>query len=347
MTGVGQQRVVLARVPRGLPVPDDLRVTQAPGPAPADLGAGQLLVRVLDLSVDPYLRGALSGRHLGSPPVPVGGLVPGRAVAEVVAVGPSPAGSGAGEIAEGDLVVAETGWQQWAVVPAGAAEPVAVPDGVPPSAALGVLGMPGLTGYAAVTRLMDLTPGDTVAVSAATGAVGSTAGQLAALAGCRTVAVVGGPAKAALATDHFGYTAAVDRLAADWTDRLRAACPDGVDAYLDNAGGAVLRGVVDHLAVGARVVLCGLMDQYNDGPPTTLPAGPLIGRRATVRGLVVYDHADLVPRFRARVGALLADGRLRLAEERHAGLAAAPAAFCRLMRGENVGKVVVEVAPWR
>jgi NADPH-dependent curcumin reductase CurA len=192
--------------------------------------------------------------------------------------------------------------------------------------------------------MMELSAGDTVVVSAATGAVGSTAGQLARLSGCRTVGIVGGPEKARLATEVFGYAAAVDRLATSWADQLRAACPAGVDAYLDNAGGDVLRGVVAQLATGARVVLCGLMDQYNDGPPSTLPAGPLIGRRATVRGLVVYDHEDLLPRFTARVGTLLSEGRMRLVEERHPGLAAAPAAFCRLMRGGNVGKVVVEIA---
>lgn len=193
---------------------------------------------------------------------------------------------------------------------------------------------------------MALTPGDTVVVSAATGPVGSTAGQLARLAGCRAVAIVGGPEKDRVATEHFGYAASVDRLGPDWADRLRAACPDGVDAYLDNAGGDVLRGVVAQLAQGARVVLCGLMDQYNDGPPSMVPAAPLIGRRATVHGLVVYDHEDLRPRFMARVAALLREGRLRMLEEGHAGLAAAPAAFCRLMRGANVGKVIVEVAAW-
>ncbi len=331
-----QQRVVLARVPHGAVAEDDLRLATGAAPGPDDVGEGQLLVRVLDLSVDPYLRGALVGRHLGSPAVPVGGLVPGRSVAEVVV--PS-----AGHAA-GNLVEVETGWQEWAVVDAAGAQPITVPEGVPPSAALGVLGMPGLAAYAAVTRLMALTPGDTVVVSAATGPVGSTAGQLARLAGCRAVAVVGGPEKARLATQHFGYAAAVDRLAPDWTDLLRAACPDGVDAYLDNAGGDVLRGVVAQLARGARVVLCGLMDQYNDGPPSTLPAGPLIGRRATVHGLVVYDHEDLRQRFTARIGKLLHDGRMRLLEERHTGLAAAPAAFDRLMRGANVGKVLVEVA---
>jgi NADPH-dependent curcumin reductase CurA len=328
-----QQRVVLARVPHGAPVEADLRLETVPAPEP---GSGQLLVRVLDLSLDPYLRGALAGRHLGTPAVPPGTLVPGRSVAEVAVPA---AGFSAGE-----LVTAETGWQEWAVVEAAGACRVSVPDGVPPSAALGVLGMPGLAGFVAVTRMMALTPGDTVAVSAATGPVGSTAGQLARLAGCRTVAIVGGPGKARVAVAHFGYAAAVDRRAPGWEDRLRAACPGGVDAYLDNAGGDVLRGVVGQLATGARVVLCGLMDQYNDGPPSTLPAGPLIGRRATVRGLVVYDHEDLRPRFTARVGALLREGRLRLLEERRGGLAAAPAAFCRLMRGENVGKVVVEVA---
>ena len=297
---------------------------------------GELLVRVLDLSIDPYLRGAIAGRHIGSAPIRVGDVVPGRAVARVeVAAGPFQAG---------DLVVAETGWQDRAAVPATAAEPVDVPPGVRPSAVLGVLGMPGLTAYAAVTRFMRLTPGDTVVVSAATGAVGATAGQLAALAGGRVVAIVGGPRKARLALEEFGYAAAVDRLAPDWREHLSTCAPHGVDAYLDNAGGEVLAGVVSQLAIGGRVVLCGLMSQYNDGPPTTLPAGTLIGRRANVHGLVVYDHEDLRPRFRAHVGSLLRRGELRYHEDRRVGLAAAPAAFCDLMSGRNVGKVVVEVS---
>jgi NADPH-dependent curcumin reductase CurA len=331
-----QQRVVLARIPRGFVAEEDLRLAEEAAPGPGDVVDGEMLVRVLDLSIDPYLRGVLAGRHLGSAAVPLGGLVPGRSIAEVVV--PS---SGH---AVGELVCVETGWQEWAIVRAADAQRVSMPEGVPRSAALGVLGMPGLTAYAAVTRFMALTPGDTVVVSAATGPVGSTAGQLARLAGCLTVAVVGGPEKARLATEYFGYAASVDRRAPDWVDRLAAACPDGVDAYLDNAGGEVLRGVVAQLAYGARVVLCGLMDQYNDGPPSVLPATPLIGRRATLHGLVVYDHEDLRPRFTARVATLLRDGRMRLLEERHAGLAAAPGAFCRLMRGENVGKVIVEVA---
>jgi NADPH-dependent curcumin reductase CurA len=327
-----QQRVVLARVPHGHAVEDDLQLETAAVPKPGD---GQLLVRVLDLSLDPYLRGTLANRHLGSPPVSPGDVVPGRAVARVV----EPAAG----FAVDDLVLAETGWQEFAAVDASSTVRVDVPKGVPPSAILGVLGMPGLTAYAAVTRLMELTPGDTVVVSAATGAVGSTAGQLARLAGCRTVAIVSGPAKVRVATEHFGYSMAVDRMDPEWISYLRAACPDGIDAYLDNAGGDVLRGVVTQLARGARVVLCGLMEQYSDGPTSTLPAGPIIGARATVRGLVVYDHEDLRPRFVTRVGALLRDGAIRLLEERHHGLESAPAAFVNLMHGRNIGKVIVEV----
>lgn len=323
-----QRRIVLARRPRGVPVEADFRLETAPVPTP---GPGEVLVRTVHLSLDPYVRGTLTGRDLGHPPIHPGDPVPGRAVAQVV-------GTGA-------WVVAETGWQEYAVVPEGAVRPVAVPPQVPRTAALGALGTPGLTAYAAVTRLLRPVIGDTVVVSSGTGAVGGTAGQLARLAGARAVAVVGGADKCRIAVEHFGYAAAVDRHDPSWREALAAACPDGVHGYLHMAGGEVLEGVAERLAVGGRVVLCGLPDHANETGRTVLPAGAVLRARAVVHGLVVHDHLDLWPEFARRVGGLLAAGRLRTLEEEHTGLEAAPAAFARLMSGRNIGKVIVHVAP--
>jgi NADPH-dependent curcumin reductase CurA len=325
--------VVLRRHLRGRPAADDFDLTEVPVPARAP---GEVLVEVADLSLDPYLRSTLAGRHLDDPVVPLGGVVPGRSVGIVRA-------SDTADAPVGSWVVAETGWRAYAVVPATSVKPVTVPDGVPRSAALGTLGMPGLTAYAAMERHLKPEGGQTVVISSAIGGVGSVAGQLARAAGARTVAIVGSKTKAddALA---LGYAAAVVRTDPVWEDALSRACPDRVHGYLHMGDMPTLHGVLGHLAIGARVSLCGLMDQYNDGPRTMLPAGTIMSARAIVHGMVVFDHLDLEGPFRKRVTELLRDGRLTLHEERHHGLDRAPEAFARLMSGENRGKVIVEVS---
>ncbi|WP_106398840.1 MDR family NADP-dependent oxidoreductase [Actinocorallia populi] len=323
-----QRRIVLAGRPSGVPREDDFRMETAEVPRP---GPGEVLVRTVDLSLDPYVRGTLTGRDLGHPPIAPGDLVPGRAIARVVD--------------SGAWVVAETGWQEYAAVPSAALSPLSVPQGVPRTAVLGALGTPGLTAYSTVTRMLRPAAGDTVVVSSATGGVGGVAGQLAALAGARAVAIAGGPEKCRIAVEHFGYAAAVDRHDPRWTEALAAACPDGVDGYLHMGGGAVLDAVMALVAPGGRVVLCGLPENSNEvGTPAVLPAGLLMRTRAIVYGFVVYDHEDLRPRFLHEVGGLLAEGRLRLLEDVHEGLESAPAAFRGLMSGANLGKTVVRVA---
>lgn len=326
--------VVLAAVPHGVPHPDCFRLREEEVPEP---GPGEVLVQVTDLSLDPYLRTAIVGRHLDDPVVPVGGVIPGRAVGRIVKT--RHAGT-----EEGAWVLAETGWRQYAVLPADRLRPVVVPDGVPRSAALGPLGMPGLTAYAALERHLRPVAGETVVIGSATGGVGSVAGQLARLAGTRTVAIVGDEQKAQVARDLLGYAAAVVRTAPDWREQLATACPSGVDGYLHMGDAQTLNGVLAALAVGARVSLCGLMDQYNDGPRTMLSAGAVMTARAVVHGMVVYDHLDLAGQHVAYVSDLLRAGRLRLNEDRYRGLESAPEAFSRLMSGRNRGKVVVEVA---
>jgi NADPH-dependent curcumin reductase len=328
VVGTAVPSVALARVPDGVPSPDDFVLVDLPREELAD---GQVRVRVVTLSLDPYQRSTLGGRHLGDAPVTPGGLVPGRAVGEVVE-------SRSADVQVGDAVLAETGWRAEAVVADSDVTPVEVPPGVPLSAALGALGMPGLTAYAAHVRHLRPRAGATIVVGAATGGVGAVAGQLARLAGARTVAIVGSEEKAAIATGRLGYDVAVLR-----GPGLADALPTGIDGYLHLGDQATLDVVMERLAVGARVSLCGLMDQYNGAAPTRLRAGAVMAARAEVFGMVVYDHHDLTPEYRARVGALLASGELVTVEDRHRGLSEAPAAFARLMGGANVGKVLVDL----
>jgi len=324
--------VVLAQVPEGVPTAEHFRLTEV---ARAELSPGHLRVAVRDLSLDPYIRSTLGGSHLGDAVTRPGDVVPGRSVARVVE-------SADEAYAVGELVLAETGWVTEAVVPADRVQRVTVPDGVSPSAALGALGMPGLTAYAAHVRHVAPRAGETVVVSSATGGVGAVAGRLASLAGARAVAVVGSAEKAALAVDQLGYAAAVLR-GEDLAHQLREACPERVDAYLHMGDQQTLDVVMEQLAVGARVSLIGVMDQSNGAPPTRVRAGAIMAARATLHGMVVYDHVDLATEHLREVGALVADGTLPLHEDRTVGLEHAGEAFARLMAGRNTGKVVVEV----
>ena len=220
-----------------------------------------------------------------------------------------------------------------------------IPEDVdPPSLALGVLGMPGLTAYAGVNRILHPSPGETVVVSAAAGPVGATVGQLCKSAGARAIGIAGSDQKRDWLARQAGFDGCVDRRG-DLAQGLDAMCPDGIDMYFDNVGGAVLQAVMERLAVNARVALCGLMDQYNrDQPPPGPNPALIIRARATVRGLVVYDHEDLRPQMEQDLGRRIRDGSLAFREEVFDGLEQAPTAFCRLMAGETFGKTVVRLA---
>lgn len=325
-------RVCLLRLPEGTPQESDFALESFRLQPPA---GGQVLVRVLALSLDPYLRSAMAGRHLGAPILP-GQAMRSEALVEVLR-------SEHPRMAAGQRWVATCGWQQLAVLEAAEVELARrVPDGLdPPTLALGVMGMPGLTAWVGVRLMADLQPGQTFLVSAASGPVGATAGQLARLAGCRVVGIAGGPHKCDWVRQAAGFAACIDHRQGDLREALRANCPDGIDVYFDNVGGDVLQAACEQLAAGARVVLCGLVSQY--GQPA--PAGPnpawFIRSRATVRGLVVYDHWDRLGPAQQEIGAALRGGRLVAREDRSTGLAHAAQAFCRLMRGENQGKSLV------
>ena len=320
--------VIVARCPEGNPAAGDFALR------PAQQPESGVVAEVLYLSVDPYLRGRLSGRHV------TGAIAPGEPMESelIVRTGEKSAAGPAGTLAR-----AFGPWQARARLPEQALTPI--PEGLdPPSLALGVLGMPGLTAYAGVERILQPAVGQTLVVSAAAGPVGATVGQLGKAAGARVIGIVGSPEKADWLRKAAGFDGCIDRHA-PLGEGLDAHCPDGIDMYFDNVGGAVLQAVMERLALNARVALCGLMDQYNQ---TEVPAGPnpglVIRARATLRGLVVYDHEDLRPRMEAALGGRIRDGSLAYREAVFEGLESAPTAFCQLMAGQTFGKTVVRIS---
>jgi NADPH-dependent curcumin reductase CurA len=258
----------------------------------------------------------------------------GGAVGEVVAGGEP-----------GSLVVHQLGWREAALVDADRVQPGAVPEGVSPSALLGALGMPGLTAWVGVTEIAPIAAGETVFVSAAAGAVGSIAGQIAKARGCRVIGSAGAPEKVAYVRDVLGFDAAFSHRD-DVRAALAEAAPDGVDVYFDNVGGPQLEAAIGALNRGGRIALCGAVSQYNATEPAPGPRnlGLLVGKRGRMRGFIVSDHAASQDAFLDEVGGLLADGRLVLAESIvEGGIEAAPRAFVEMLRGEHLGKVVVRL----
>jgi NADPH-dependent curcumin reductase CurA len=329
---VKSREVRLARRPHGEPVPEDFEITEVELPEP---GEGRLLVRNRFMSVDPYMRGRMNDAPSYVPPYELGKVMYGGAVGEVI---------GGGDEA-GALVVHQLGWREHAIVAANRVQRAAVPDDVPASALLGALGMPGLTAWVGVTDIAPVAAGETVFISAAAGAVGSVAGQIAKARGCRVIGSAGAPEKVAYVRDELGFDAAFSHRD-DVRAALREAAPDGIDVYFDNVGGPQLEAVIGRLNNGGRIALCGSVSQYNatEAAPGPRNLSLLVGKRARLRGFIVSDHGDRDPDFRAEVGALIAEGRLKLAETVvGGGIEAAPGAFAAMLRGEHLGKVVVRL----
>ena len=328
------EQITLQRTPVGLPETSDFAFGHAELPQPEE---GQVLVRVLALSLDPYLRSAMAGRHL-SASIGIGDLVRGEGLVEVLA-------SRHPAMAAGEQWVAACGWRSHALLDAAAvAQARRVPAWLDrPTLALGGLGMPGLTAWAGLNRLADARAGDTLVVSAASGPVGATVGQLAKIKGCRVIGIAGGPEKCAWVTGVAGFDACIDYRDEDLRQALDRLCPQGVDVYFDNVGGDTLLALLERLALGARVVLCGLMAQYNGAAPTAINPALLIRARATMRGLVVYDHWDALEQMLSEMKAHYLAGRLQFREDIAEGLQSAPAAFVRLMQGRNQGKALVRL----
>jgi NADPH-dependent curcumin reductase len=334
------RRVVLARRPVGLPDAETLRLEEAPVPAP---GPGQMLLRSLWLSLDPYMRGRMSEAKSYATPVPIGGVMTGQVVAEVMA-------SDCAGFAVGDHVLAGSGWQDYALSDGKGVVNLG-PNPERPSWALGVLGMPGYTAYAGLLKIGEPKPGETVVVAAASGPVGATVGQIAKIKGARVVGVAGGPEKCAHVVQTLGFDACIDHRAADFAAQLAAACPKGIDVYFENVGGKVLYAVLPLLNPFARMPVCGTVAWYNlPGPaegPDMGPAimGTILRMKVKVQGFIIFDSfgPEVYAEFAAAMTGWLAEGRVQYTEQVVEGLEAAPAALNDLLTGASFGKVVVRV----
>ncbi|QBS45148.1 NADP-dependent oxidoreductase [Nocardia sp. CS682] len=333
-------RIVLASRPEGAPTAANFRTETAELPP---LEEGQVLLRTLYLSLDPYMRGRMSAAKSYAKPVEVGGVMVGGTVAEVV-------DSRAAELAKGDVVLAYSGWQTHDVVAATSVRKLD-PETAPVSTALGVLGMPGFTAYSGLLKIGQPQAGETVVVAAATGPVGSAVGQIAKIKGARAVGIAGGPRKCAALLDELGFDVAIDHRAPDFAEQLKAAVPDGIDVYFENVAGAVADAVYPLLNTYARVPVCGLIANYNttgdaDGPDR-LPAfySRILVKSLTVRGFIQTEFVrELYPDFLREMGEWVGDGRVRYLEDITEGFENAPEAFIGMLEGRNFGKVVVKVA---
>jgi NADPH-dependent curcumin reductase CurA len=332
---ITNRQVVLKRAPAAMPRAADFDVV--PCPMPAAPPPDGLLVRVIALSMDPYLGGRLRGRHMGEPAPAPGEKLPGFAVAEILE-------SASSDFDPGEFIVTETGWTRYAAIPATNARKVAQ-GAAPISAHLGVLGMPGLTAWAGVTQLAKLGPDDIFVVDAAAGAVGGTAGQIAKNLGARAIGIAGGAAKNTLVTATYGFDACIDYRADGWQAKLKAATAPGPTVHFENVGESVLQTVFPMLQTYGRVVLCGLAEHYHsDGQPPVLPVGPIVGKRAAIYGLVVYDFYDRLHEWVSLATPWIDSGQLVIHEDASDGLDSAPAQFERMLRGQHLGKAIVRVA---
>jgi len=333
-------RILFARWPNGMPVREDFKTVTEPVPTP---GAGQILLLTVYLSLDPYMRGRMIDAPSYVPAMALGDTMCGQVVGRVIE-------SNAPSFAAGDLVLANTGWQDYAVT--SAQELTKLDSSMShPSYALGVLGMPGFTAYAALLDIGQPKSGETVVVTAATGAVGSVVGQIAKMKGCRVIGIAGGPEKCSYAVGTLGYDACVDHYLAELPARLAAACPKGIDVYFESVAGPSLEAALPLLNLNARVPLIGFSAYYN---LTSLPEGfnqvpallrQILVNRITVKGFIFFDHyAARGADFMRDMSAWISAGKIKYREEILEGLQMAPDGLIGMLRGDNFGKLIVKVA---
>ncbi len=329
------RRLVLDRRPAGMVDEQTTRLEEVDVPEP---GEGEALARVRYLSIDPTIRTWMDDAPGYLPPIAVGEVVRGGGIAEVVR-------SNSEKHKPGDLLFGFTGWQDY-VLASEAAGYQGLPDGVPPTMALSLFGITGMTAYFGLIDVGRVAQGDVVVVSGAAGATGSTVGQIAKIKGAgRVIGIAGGPAKCAWIVDELGFDEAIDYKSEDVAARLREAAPDGIDLYFDNVGGAILDACLAQLAMRGRVVLCGAIASYNDRGSLAGPANyrNLIIKRGRMEGFLILDYFDRLPAAQAEVAGWLAEGKIKSAEHVVDGLENAPDALNLLFTGGNTGKVIVRV----
>lgn len=339
-TPASNTRILLASRPHGEPTGENFTIESAPMPVP---GEGEVLLRTIYLSLDPYMRGRMNDAKSYAAPVALGSVMEGGTVAEVIE-------SNDPDLAVGDVVLSHLGWQAYGVQKAKHVRKLD-PSRAPISTAVGVLGMPGFTAYAGLLEIGRPKEGETVAVAAATGPVGSAVGQIAKIKGARTIGIAGGPDKVAYLTE-LGFDEALDHRSPTFVDDLRAASPDGIDVYFENVGGAVWDAVRPRLNTYARVPLCGLVSSYND---TALPEGPdrsgalmaaILTKSITIRGFIQNEFVPThYKAFQQDVSEWIRDGAFAYREDIVDGLENAPDAFFGLLKGKNFGKLLIQVGP--
>jgi NADPH-dependent curcumin reductase CurA len=333
------KRVVLVSRPVGEPKPSDFRIEEYALPTP---GKGQVLLRTIWLSLDPYMRGRMSDGPSYAAPVPIGGVMEGGTVSEVIA-------SNDPAFANGDIVLSRAGWQTHALSDGKGLTKID-PKIAPVSTAVGVLGMPGMTAYTGLLDIGQPQAGETVVVAAASGAVGSAVGQIARIKGARAVGIAGGKDKCDYVKNEFGFDDCVDHRDPDLAVKLRDACPRGIDVYFENVGGAVFEAVFPLLNTFARVPVCGLIAHYNDTeakPPKWAASmmRAVLTKRLTIRGFIVGDFAARRADFLRDMSGWVREGKVKYKEFVTEGLDNAPAAFMGLLKGANFGKQLVRVGP--
>ncbi|MEQ6248561.1 NADP-dependent oxidoreductase [Sulfitobacter sp. HNIBRBA3233] len=340
------KQIVLASRPDGAPRPENFRLEEGDISTPKD---GEVLVRVHYMSLDPYMRGRMDDAKSYAAPVPIDGKMEGAGVGEVIA-------SKADGLKEGDFVMGGMGWATHAAISAKAVTKID-PDTAPITYALGVLGMPGLTGWFGLTEHGRPKEGETLVVAAATGPVGSMVGQVAKSMGLRTVGIAGGADKCKLAKDHFGFDDCLDHRAYDDASSLQAAlkdaCPKGIDIYFENVGGKVLEAVLPLMNPHGRIPVCGMIAWYNEGGlganaregALTAPKlwRTILVNFLSVNGFIISNHWDRMGDFHKAVAPMIADGRIKVQEDITDGLENAPEAFMKLLTGGNTGKAIVKL----
>ena len=328
-------QVRLKSRPAGEPTPDNFEIADGPMPAAGD---GDVLRKTIYLSLDPYMRGRMSDAASYATPVKIGDVMGGHTVSQVVE-------SRNPDFKTGDFVTGYDGWQSYGVS-TGKELRTLDPKVVPISTAIGVLGMPGMTAFVGLMDIGQPKAGETVVVSAASGAVGAVVGQLANIKGCRAVGIAGSADKCTYVVEELGFDACINYKTDDLVPALKAACPDGVDVYFESVGGAVFAAILRVINKGARIPLCGIISEYN---ATGNPAGPnlrsLLVQRAMIKGFIVSDHNDRAAAFLQEVAPLVVSGRIKFREDIVDGLDNAPSAFIGLLHGKNFGKLMVRVSP--